>query len=86
MENGKHSQIEKLKLQQERLKAKIQKMEASERTKIKKQDTRQKILIGAMIMEESLKEGTFDVIKDKLKTFLTRDSDRALFNLPPLLS
>lgn len=46
-------------------------------------DTRRKVLIGALILEEMEKhEATRASIISRLTVFLTRPSDRALFDLP----
>ena len=78
------SKLEKLKLQQEKLKAKIQKVESIEKHKDRKQDTRRKILIGSYFIDHAKQTGTFDDLKEKMATFLKRNSDRALFDLPIL--
>lgn len=83
-ESQKLSRIEKLKLQQQRLSAQIQKEEARSKTKERKADTRRKILIGAYFLDKLNSEGTLEAIKKELNDFLKRNSDRALFGLPPL--
>ncbi len=47
-----------------------------------KTDTRRKILIGAYVMDKAKKNGTFSEIIAELNNYLTRNSDRALFDLP----
>jgi large subunit ribosomal protein L7/L12 len=84
MNNHALSKLEKLKLQQEKLKAQIQKAEALEKNKNRKQDTRRKILIGSYFLDHAMQTGTFDDLKKKMAEFLTRDADRALFDLPVL--
>lgn len=71
------------------LKASAQKIEARKRDALAKQtraaDTRKKILAGALmleIIERSPEEK--ENFTNRLKTYLTRDGDRALFGLPPL--
>lgn len=50
-------------------------------------DTRRKVLIGAMVLEQMQKKGigpglmTYEEVR--LADWLTRDDDRALFGLPP---
>lgn len=83
-ESQKLSRIEKLKLQQQKLSAQIQKEESRTKTKERKADTRRKILIGAYFLDKLKAEGTFEAIKKELNDFLKRSSDRALFGLPPL--
>jgi large subunit ribosomal protein L7/L12 len=50
----------------------------------KKEETRRKILLGAYFLDKLRKEGTLEAIKQELDTFLTRNSDRKLFDLPLL--
>jgi hypothetical protein len=35
-------------------------------------------------MEQARENGKFDELKNKMNDFLKRDSDRAIFDLPPL--
>ena len=53
----------------------------------REKDTRRKLLLGAMHME-NLKNGdsliSEEALKAGLDVFLKRDTDRALFGLPPL--
>ena len=84
MSNPTLSKLEKLKLQQNKLKSRIQKIESIEKNKSRKYDTRRKILIGAYFLDQATQTKTLDDIKQKMTTFLTRDTDRALFDLPLL--
>ena len=79
------TQLEKLKQQQEQLKARIQNLEAGEKTRERKKDARRKILLGALLLER-LKKGdpVAERFQAELDGYLTRDHDRALFELPPL--
>lgn len=86
MSSGKLSKLEKLKLQHGKLKSKIQKIESLEKSREHKKDTRRKILIGSYFLDQAMKEGNFEDIKNKMTTFLTRNSDRMLFDLPLLES
>lgn len=82
---------ERIKAQEEKLKqlkAQKQKQEALKRAAEAKanraNDTRRKILIGAMMLEHMEKnEATKTSVMGKLDAFLTRPDDRALFGLPP---
>lgn len=78
------SRIEKLEQQKLKLENRIQKEKSRYKEQERKSETRQKILLGALWLEKLRSEGGFDSIKNELNTFLTRNSDRALFNLPPL--
>lgn len=51
----------------------------------RKKDTRRKILIGSMHLELASKDGDHhERMKKELDKFLTREDDRALFDLQPL--
>lgn len=73
------------------LKAQKQKMEALQKAKLsglaRRQDTRRKVLAGAMVLE--LMDKDPEVGKQmlgKLSAFLVRPDDRALFDFKPLVS
>ena len=76
--------LEKLKEQRDKLNARIQQKEARLKSSERKTDTRKKILIGSYFLNEAIKTGTLEEIKQKLDSFLTRNSDRRLFGLPEL--
>ena len=80
------TQLEKLKLKEAQIKARIQNLEAGEKTRERKKDARRKILLGALLLER-LKKGdpVAERFQAELDGYLTRDHDRALFELPPLL-
>jgi len=73
--------IEKLKAQREQLAARIQKLEAAEKTREKKRDTRRKILVGAYYLDKLKEEGGLEGLAQELDGFLTRKTDRELFDL-----
>ena len=75
------TRIEKLKLRRKQLDARIQKVEASQKIKEKKQDTRRKILVGAYYLNKAENENRMGEIKQAMEEFLTRKSDRLLFEL-----
>lgn len=75
------NKIEKLKKQRDVLNARIQKAEALEKSKERKNETRRKILVGAYYLDEAKKNSTMDEIVDAMKTYLTRKGDRVLFGL-----
>ena len=81
-QQDKQEYLQKLKNKQEQLKVRIQAVEAREKTKIRKQDTHRKILVGAYFLDKAIKENTMGALRKELDTFLTRDSDRVLFDLP----
>jgi large subunit ribosomal protein L7/L12 len=67
----------------EQLNAQIQKIRNRESEQQRKEDTRRKILLGALMME-LLEKGELDrdKIMAKLDGFLTREIDRKLFDFP----
>lgn len=74
--------LKKLIQKQEALKNRIASLEARKRNEEDKKLTRKKILIGAYILEKCKDvPGEMDRILKGLEKFLTRDSDRKLFNL-----
>ena len=79
------SQLEKLKLKEAQIKARIQTLEAAQKTRERKKETQRKILFGAY-MRERVKEGdpTALALQAKLDGYLTRDHERALFEFGPL--
>ena len=76
------TQLEKLKAQQEVIKARIQRVENLHKTKLRKIETRKKILLGAYYLEKASQENQWEDIKKQMDGFLTRDQDRLLFDLP----
>lgn len=83
MGNG-NEKLDGLKKKQAVLKARIEQMEAREKTLAKKQDVRRKILLGAFVLEEALRDGKVAELYQKMGKFLVRNSDRVLFDLPLL--
>ena len=78
------NKIDKLKQQRKQLDARIQQLAAAEMSRERKRDTRRKILVGSFYLDYVIKNNRFDELKQKLETFLTRNSDRVLFDLPLL--
>ena len=75
--------LEELLKKREQLNAQIQKARAREYAQKRKEDTRRKILLGALMMQMMEKgELDRDKILKKLSGFLTREIDRKLFDLP----
>ena len=77
--------LEKLKEKEAQIKARIQLLEAGEKTRERKKDARRKILLGSLVLER-LKSGDnhAEALRAMLGGYLTRDNDRALFDLEPL--
>jgi len=87
MENEKKknkNSLEKLKAQREALNAKIQAAEARTRVSERKKDTRRKILVGAYYLEQAQQNQRWAELQQIMAHYLTRDSDRRLFELPPI--
>lgn len=79
-----NKRLEQLLKKREQLNAQIQKVKTKEASQKRKEDTRRKILLGALMME-MMERGELDKnkIRKRLDSFLTRDIDRSLFDLPP---
>ncbi len=77
--------LEKLKKQQAQLKARIQSLEAGQKTRERKKDMQRKILFGSFMLQR-VKEGDSRALEwqTQLDGYLTRDHERALFELAPL--
>lgn len=76
--------IEALRQRRAQLDAELSRLEAKARTETRKQDTRRKILIGAVILQEMKDRPEFDewvtgLLRDRLK----KPHDRDLFQLGP---
>ena len=84
MVNKTVDKIEKLKKQKDVISARIQKMEAMEKHRERKRDTRRKILVGSYYLDKAKKDGTFKETKSIMDKYLKRKSDRELFDLEPL--
>lgn len=82
MSETKPGYLDKLKEQRAKLDARIQAAQARANESERKQDTRRKILIGSYYLDQALKNNQMDELKNLLDKFLTRDSDRKLFDLP----
>jgi len=68
-----------------RKQVKVQKFQAQQRNLERRHDTRRKIIVGALALEHMKFDGQW---KQRLGVliyeYVTRDQDRALFDLPPL--
>lgn len=76
--------LEKLKSQREKINSRIQATEARLKTSERKKDTRRKILVGSYFLDEAIKENKLSEIKILMDKYLSRESDRALFELTKL--
>ena len=77
-----NKRLENLLKKREQLNAQIQKIRTKEANQKRKEDTRRKILLGALLME-MMEKGELEPnkIRKRLSSFLTRDIDRKLFDL-----
>ena len=84
MEN-KLTKLEKLTKQIEALQAKANAEKNREREKSRKEETRKKILIGAMVLDGMSKNQDYQskMLKN-IDKYLTAERDRKLFNLTPI--
>jgi len=67
--------------QRQKLDTKIQAIENRNKTAERKKDIQRKILVGAYYLQEAMRQGTLAEIKKQRDHFLTRNSDRRLFDL-----
>lgn len=74
--------LARLKQQQKMLANRISQLESRQRQNERKQETRRKILVGAYFLDKARQTGHMSDLIKQLSTFLTRDSDRVLFDLP----
>jgi len=79
---SKHA-LDRLKEQREKLNARIQIIEARAKSSDRKKDVRKKILVGSYYLDKAIKDEHMDAIKNIMDKYLTRDSDRILFDLEP---
>jgi hypothetical protein len=78
------SRLKKLTERRDAVNARIRKEQNKLVAEQRKADTRRKILMGAWAFEKSGRDSEFaQTALAELKDFLKRDSDRALFGLPP---
>ena len=77
------SRLEQLLKKQEELKAQIRKEKNKLVLAERKKDTRRQILLGALMLD-LMKKGELDEkkIRKRLDSFLTKELDRKLFDLP----
>ena len=76
--------LDKLKQKRSKINTRIQKLEASEKAKYRKQETRRKILVGAYYLQKAREEGSMDILRKHMDGYLQRDIDRVLFELAPI--
>ena len=75
-------QLAELERKEAQLKARIQKKRAEVKSKNRRQDTRKKIIAGAIVLEHAEHDQFFATTLEKLlKKHVTRPEDRKLFDL-----
>jgi len=75
-------QLKELEQKEAQLKARIQKKKAEVSTRKRKQDTRRKIIAGALALEHMEHDGQFREVMGKIiAEHVTRPEDRKLFGL-----
>lgn len=80
----KKTAIEKLKEQRNKLDARIQAVEAREKSSERKKDIRRKILVGSYYLDQAKQKNEMKKLCQKMADYLKRNSDRQLFDLPDL--
>ena len=79
--------LDTLKDRRTKLNERIKDLEARERIKERKQDTRRKIIVGALVMthmEKNKRSEFTKKVKALINEYVVKDKDRALFGLAPL--
>ena len=79
--------LERLKEQQAKLTRQIRGLQAQQKKKERKDDTRRKVLVGALVLNHIVKGepvtiASFDDLMKQLDAYLVRKTDRAVFELP----
>ena len=78
------NRLKKLQEQRARINAEISRVKAKEQQQKRKEDTRKKVLVGALILSKVEKgEWAREKLLESMDAYLERDHDRALFALPP---
>lgn len=75
--------LEEMKKRRDQLTARIQQAEARNKANERKEETKTKVLIGAMVLKQIQMNRDIEIesvedLKAKMLEFLTRDSDRAI--------
>lgn len=78
------TRIETLKKKRDALNNRIRLVQNRESRQKRKYDTRRKILVGSYYLDKAKKNNSYADLVKTLDSFLTRDSDRKLFDLPPI--
>lgn len=77
-------QLSALEARRAQLVARIERLQGLDRARQRREDTRRKILAGAVVLTLAEGDSGFGAwLKQKLSERLLRPADRALFDLPP---
>ena len=76
--------LDSLKKKRDVINARIRLITNREQSKDRKDATRRKILIGSYYLDQANKNNSFNDIVKLMNSYLTRDSDRMLFDLTPI--
>ncbi len=80
-----NEKLAKLEEQRARINAEIQRVRAREQQQVRKDETRRKVLIGAMLLGKARSDSDLKArLVQELDEYLERPHDRALFGLPAL--
>ena len=80
-----NEKLAKLEEQRARINAEIQRVRAREQQQVRKDETRRKVLIGAMLLGKARSDSELKArLVQDLDAYLERPHDRALFGLPAL--
>lgn len=79
-----HEKLKKLEERRSKIAAEIARVRARETAQTRKDDTRRKVLLGALLLS-MLDSGELprEKVDSALARFLSRPQDRVLFSLPP---
>lgn len=80
----KTTKLDSLKKKKQQIENQIKLMEAKQKTKLRKEETRKKILVGSYHLDQAREQGTMENINQIMEQYLNRNIDRKLFGLPPL--
>ena len=80
-----NDKVDSLKKKRDALNARIKLVSNREGQKNKKDLARRKILVGTYYLEYAEKTGGFEDLVKLMDGFLTRDSDRSVFGLKPIV-
>lgn len=79
--------IQRLEERKKTIDAQLREAKNRAKKKARAEDTRRKILLGALMLEEMDRDEAFaERVRAKLNRYLTREVDRELFGLPPRLA